>query len=315
MNTLRFLPVLALSSIASTVACDSSTVDADEANATSRTTYVELGDFIENDTDLEMWIEIRRGLLNGFDEVCGDTFCEGDFTNLTALDFTCSVTKKRGKVRECAWTIAASDEVVRAADGTVAASVPFFVCRVRPTGYTREFLSALASDPLHARAPGLSGSLVDALGDCFEAPIGGATLPAPGEGRFVDAADGLEGDDVDAWFAMTRGLATDFDERCGDTFCEGDFTNLASLRIKCSENLDTGKIGRCAWSFAGSDASPKSDGLLKVTRDATTCTFTADATPHELAVALSPDADGESPLMRTLPGTNATIFDALVDCL
>jgi hypothetical protein len=286
----------------------------DEASALG-TSYVEMGDYLGTDAEIASWQALRQGLASAFDEICGDTFCESDYANLTSLDFTCSVTKKKGHLKECAWTFAASQEGVSGADGTVVATVPFFVCRVRPKGKASDLLAALGDDPLHATLPGLDGSLYDALGGCFEEPLELEALPEPTSGAFADVLERLEGEQFDAWYAMTRALHDDFDQICGDTFCEGDFSNWAALRLRCSENVTTGKLATCAWTFAASDSWAKKKGSIGVTTTRATCTFTVDATVSELTAALSPDLPGETPLWRPLPGSTATIYDALIDCL
>lgn len=288
---------------------------ADDASALGGTAYVEMGDFLTSDAEIESWLALRLDLASAFDEICGDTFCEGDYTNLTPLDFRCSVTQKRGRLGECAWTFAASDELVLGADGTVAGSVPFFVCRVWPKGKAGDLLAALGGDPLHAQLPGMEQSLYDVLGDCFESPLELEALPEPTEGPFVDVSDNLQNEEVDAWYSMTSALREDFDARCGDAFCEGDFANWAALRLRCSEDVTTKKVGSCAWSFAGSDSWAKKSGRIGVTTGAATCTFAPEATASELAAALAPNVADESPLMRPLPGSTASIYDALVDCL
>jgi hypothetical protein len=287
---------------------------AEDADASSQTTYVELGDFLTTETDTNAWLDLRRALAQGFDDVCGDTFCEGDYSNLESLEFNCSVSSKIGKVRECAWTFAASDDRVVATTGEVAATVPFFICRVTPHAKAGELLTALAADPLHTVLPGLEKSLYDSLSDCFDAPQDLEPLPEPVDGPFHDVADTLEGDEVDAWYEMLRNVREDFDQRCGDSFCEGEFTNLTALRLRCSED-EAGMLASCSWSFAGSDTSPKKNGKLRFDRDATTCSFPVSGTPLELAQALGNACAGESPLMRPLPGSEATLYDALVGCL
>jgi hypothetical protein len=284
-------------------------------DALAKTTYLELGDFLEDEAERNAWLTLRQTLAQSFDEVCGDTFCEGDYSNLTALDFDCAVSSKLGKVRECAWTFAASSEVVDAASGSVGAAVPFFVCRVSPQAKAGELLAALSGDPLHATLPGLAKSLYDVIGDCFEAPLDVEPLPEPTEGPFQDVTDTLEGEDVDAWYAMQSAVREDFEQRCGDSFCEGEFSNLAPLRMRCSRNAETGAIGSCGWSFAGSESSPKKNGKLRIDRDSTTCTFPVVGSPRELADALSNTCAGPSALLRPLPGSSTTLYDALAECL
>ena len=45
------------------------------------------------------------------------------------------------------------------------------------------------------------------------------------------------------------------------------------------------------------------------------CTFPVDGTASELAAVLAPGADSEDPIRRPLPNSDASIYDALVDCL
>jgi hypothetical protein len=299
---------------ATSVACGGDS-ESTESDLSTKTTYVDLGDFVTSDADIERWSEIRRELTDAFDEICGDTFCGGDYSNIYSLGFTCSVSSKQGRIRECLWTFAASDESIDGAEGVIASNVPFFECRVRPTGTVRRLLPAFGEDPLRSELPGMGGSLYDALGDCFEHPIGEIELPEPVEGPFVDAADGLEDSEIDAWYAMTYALRADFDDICGDTFCEGDFANLQPLRFRCSESTVTGKLGSCAWVFAGSYAERDAHGFHRVTKAPFTCTFPVDGTSAELAAALAPDAEETRSLYRPLPGSATSINDALIECL
>lgn len=287
--------------------------EGDDADAL-QTRYVELGDFVTSDADIERWREIRQKLDAGFDDVCGDTFCEGDYTNLQSLGFTCSVSSKQGRIRECVWTFAASNEAIDAGTGAIAADIPFFECRFRPTGKVSGLLQSFGDDPLRSTLPGADTSIYDALGDCFNHPIDATALPAPVEGPYVGATDLLEGESIDAWYAMTHALAAEFDSICGDSFCEGDYTNLEALRFSCSTNTETQKLGTCAWTFAGSANVLRHNGFVRVEGQPFTCSFTVDATPAELASALAPSSEG-SVLYRALPGATTSINDALIDCL
>src|SRR3954470_20626402 len=48
------------------------------------------------DAAFYQWLDLRRTLDQNFDEVCGDTFCEGDYSNLQALRFRCSINTTNG---------------------------------------------------------------------------------------------------------------------------------------------------------------------------------------------------------------------------
>ncbi|NUP09931.1 MAG: hypothetical protein HOW73_28115 [Polyangiaceae bacterium] len=318
-STSRSLAVVALlTSSALASACNGSdgNIGQDQSDVTSKTTYVDLGDFVSTDADIERWIEIRQGLTHDFDQICGDTFCGGDFSNIYSLGFTCSVSSIQGRIRECVWTFAASDELIDGASGNIASTIPFYECRVRPTGTVRNFLPAFQSnDYLHSELPGLDGSLYDQLGDCFDAPLDGDPLPEPTDGNYTDAASNLEGDEIDAWYTMTAALRESFDQACGDSFCEGEYTNLQPLRFRCSLDTDSGLLGTCAWMFAGSNVERNAKGFNVIDSESYVCTFPVDATPAALTAALDPEADGEDLLHRPLPGSTVTLNDVLIDCL
>jgi hypothetical protein len=70
--------------------------------------------------------------------------------------------------------------------------------------------------------------------------------------HFVDARFYFqEPEAIDAWYALTTKLRRNFDDVCGDTFCEGDYSNYESLGFRCSVD-DRGVIGSCVWLFAAS---------------------------------------------------------------
>lgn len=304
----------ALVAVPALFACANEAPEADsqEQDAT-RTQYVDIGQYLEGD-EYEQWAQIRIGLRDGFDEICGDTFCGGDWTNLYSLGFQCSVSSKIGKVRECLWTFAGSQEQVSAADGKVNSSIAFFECRVRPGGNASQLVAALAGDdPLRAEVPGLGGSIYDQLSDCFDSPTQNPALPEPTEGSYANALDVLEGDAYESFFDVTYALHHGFDDVCGDSFCEGEYTNLQSLKFACSQNAE-GQLGECAWVIAGSDSRIKADGFHKVTPAPFVCSIPVQGTATELATALDPSAEG-SLFERALPGSAETLNDALGRCL
>ena len=138
--------------------------------------------------------------------------------------------------------------------------------------------------------------------------------PAQAAG-YVDASSYLTRDqDFEAWYALRSGLQRNFDDICGDTFCEGDYSNLQSLRYQCSVNAVNGRIGMCVWVFAGSNEEiDPATGRVRVDARAWRCRtpLASRTTIEELLAALQ----GEEPLRTALPGTDRSIYDGLVDCL
>lgn len=316
MNDLSLCNGLLLLGLLVTSACvpssDLSEEDVDEdLHAASGTRYVELGSSLE---DPSQWRAVVDGVQEGFDRICGDTFCEGDWSNIESLAFECSVSEKLGKVRECVWAFAASDAAVAPADGAVHTQVPFFVCRVRPKATGPELVAALASDPLYAPLPGLGTSFYDALGECLEAPMDIEPYPAfEAEGSFTDASGVLEGEEIDAWYTMRAGLRAEADAVFGDG-AEG--TDWQSLGLRCSVDAASKKLGTCAWSFARLSPQLKKAGTYGISdREAATCVFHPDATAMELATALAPSDGSVALLDRPLPGGTGALADVLLDCL
>ena len=139
--------------------------------------------------------------------------------------------------------------------------------------------------------------------------------PAVRRPVFVDASAYLRAEaDLEAWFMLRRQLARNFDDICGDTFCEGEYTNIQALRYVCSVQRVTGRIGQCAWSFAASEESvdPRRG---HITSDAPAWLCASPLEPRTTIEALLDALQGEEPLYAMLPGSGLTLFDGLVDCL
>src|SRR4051812_34683592 len=98
-RTLPALVSLSLLAAGCAVAADDSQVD--DATAT---TYVEARSFWQTQAERDAWSATIAHLESDFDNICGDTFCGGDYANLTSLGLTCAVSSKVGQVHDCVWT-------------------------------------------------------------------------------------------------------------------------------------------------------------------------------------------------------------------
>ncbi len=147
-----------------------------------------------------------------------------------------------------------------------------------------------------------------------------ALAPAQGNpglrpGAYVDASAYLQAEaDIDAWLTLRYQLHRNFDDICGDAFCEGEYSNIQSLRYVCSVHRVSGRIGSCGWSFAASEESvaPR-DGRISVESPAWLCL--SPLAPGTTIEALLGALQGEEPLHAVLPGRAVTLYDGLVDCL
>jgi len=132
---------------------------------------------------------------------------------------------------------------------------------------------------------------------------------------YRDVEEALSGDDFERWFELKRQLRKNFDDICGDTFCEGDYTNLQSLSLRCSVSVGTGAFRSCIWLFAGSyEAVRPATGSFEVNQRFFRCKLPIAGTPGALLDALLAAGD-DPPLERKLPGGERSIYDALGDCL
>ncbi|RYE82530.1 MAG: hypothetical protein EOO75_20560, partial [Myxococcales bacterium] len=86
MNTIlrRFalLPLLGLLACGETSDDPSAVTDADEEDLTAAGSYVPIADYWKTEADQTRWFTLRHNLDQAFDDICGDTFCGGDYTNL-----------------------------------------------------------------------------------------------------------------------------------------------------------------------------------------------------------------------------------------
>jgi hypothetical protein len=136
------------------------------------TTYLDMQDFASSSqTEQDRYFAMTRALKAGFDDVCGDTFCEGDYSNLESLGFRCAVTSKTGKIKSCLWTFAGSYELVDAKTGKINVSARTFTCAIPAVGTTKSLLDALAGDgptpAIRRTLPGSTRTAYDALVGCL----------------------------------------------------------------------------------------------------------------------------------------------------
>lgn len=132
--------------------------------------YVDASSHIQGEAQIEAWYTLVRDLRRDFDHICGDTFCEGEYSNIESLGFRCSVDAVSGQLGSCVWLFAASLEEIDPASGKITSQPKFWTCRVPLAADTTldELLGALAgASPLHARLPRSEGSIYDGLVDCL----------------------------------------------------------------------------------------------------------------------------------------------------
>jgi hypothetical protein len=118
------------------------------------------------------WRGIIDTLAKDFGDVCGDTFCGGDYSNLDPLRFRCALNTTTGVLKNCTYVFAGSYETVNATTGTIKVNAKTFSCHVSVTGIKlADFEAALtaagSTPPLRRALPGKTTSIYDALGGCI----------------------------------------------------------------------------------------------------------------------------------------------------
>jgi len=162
LTTRTFLPALALSAGVA--------VAGGQAHAQLRAQYVDVAAYLDSDAQYEAWVHLRRQLARNFDDICGDSFCEGEYSNIRSLRYTCSVRRSSGRIGSCGWAFAASEESVVATTGRIESASAAWLCAspvVRGTTI-EALLDALQGDkPLYATLPMSGRTLYDGLIDCL----------------------------------------------------------------------------------------------------------------------------------------------------
>jgi len=122
------------------------------------------------------WYEMQMLLNEAFDDVCMDTFCEGDYTNLTSLAWRCSVDADNGTLGQCVWVFAGSAEFVDADTGDIDVDSITRVCPVPVFGDLQGLMESVldskhgndsALNLLKRRVPGVAGTLYASLAQCL----------------------------------------------------------------------------------------------------------------------------------------------------
>jgi hypothetical protein len=140
-------------------------------------------------------------------------------------------------------------------------------------------------------------------------------VPALAAPEYVDAVDypGPE-QGWDAFYGLEQRLVRDFDDICGDTYCEGEFSNLQALRYRCSVRQADSLIGECVWTFAGSNAEINA-ATGQVMIDARTWACRTPLAPQTPIATFYSALSVARPILATLPATTTNIHEGLSSCL
>jgi len=128
---------------------------------------------------------------------------------------------------------------------------------------------------------------------------------------YVDAVESFTTRaEKERWGKMLSALQSDFDDRCGDSFCEGEYSEIEPLFFRCSVAKDSGVLKRCVWVFGESnwDLDVRTGAITIDKGRVTACNIPVTGTAAALANAIHSLDD-------RLPGTHTTINTVLQGCL
>lgn len=170
----RMIPFVVLALAVSFTACGGAQPAGNEsADDLTGTNFQDAEELLNttNGAQLNRWWSLRRQLEAAFDDVCGDTYCGGDYSNLRPLSLRCSVTLKTGAIKSCKYVFAGSYEQVNAATGAVKVTARTFACgfttTATPAALMDHLLAPGPTPALRRTLPGNSKSIYDSLGGCL----------------------------------------------------------------------------------------------------------------------------------------------------
>lgn len=134
-------------------------------------------------------------------------------------------------------------------------------------------------------------------------------------GRYVDLVDYPDKEaNWDRFYALQDHLGAEFRDLCGDTYCEGAYSNHILLQFRCSVRVETGTVHACALviSAGNLDVDPPTGRVLPDSRTWACAAPLAADTPVEMLQAA---LERPGALLRPLPGSAFSLHDALFDCL
>jgi hypothetical protein len=133
-------------------------------------TYVDASAYYATAANQAKWQATADAFVRGFDDICGDTFCGGDFGDLRSLELACAITKSTGNVKGCAWVFAGSYSLP-AKTGALDVTSRTFRCDVAVHGTLSQLITTLTApgsdNPIQRPLPGGTASAYDALGGCL----------------------------------------------------------------------------------------------------------------------------------------------------
>ena len=112
--------------------------------------------------------------------------------------------------------------------------------------------------------------------------------------------------------SLVSQVRKDFDNICGDTFCEGDISNWQVLSTNCSIQLGTDRVRECHIVITGSEQELNpTTGSYKLTRKE----FLECKADMNMSLADFLKMDGLETPYKNGKGQTTTLYEQLVECI
>ncbi|MBC7397119.1 MAG: hypothetical protein H7333_06715 [Bdellovibrionales bacterium] len=146
---------------------------------------------------------------------------------------------------------------------------------------------------------------------------------AQSQSTFQDPLQVLTGTKLSNYKSALNRLKAGFDEVCGDTFCEGDFSNLSSIDLTCSLSVANETLTDCAWTFVGvaSEVNSENGSVDTSNQMLKTCHLdVAKVTLEEFTASINQkkrtqDASQKNALQVIFKGKTSSLYDQIARCL
>jgi hypothetical protein len=294
--------------------CGSATEDNTEESSAnvSTTVYANVYDVLGG-ADLNNYLSLRTRLDNDFLNICGDTFCDGDYGQFQPVQLDCSMSKNTKKMAQCEWTFAASIEYVNGSSAKVTSDVGVVTCTIPVKGLATDFIVAMnVAAPgiaMQQVVPGGTQTMYDYVSACFE-NVKPKAPPTPTKTQTYSSAEQTAIDnDPDSFIPGVQNLQTAFANACADTYCDGDYNDITALGFTCAVSK-AGNVKGCGWSFAGQYTTVGAYGVITPHRKTWVCPLPFSGKQ----AALTSYIQGSDPYDATLPGSTETTASALAGC-
>lgn len=165
----------------------------------------------------DRWFVTLGQLAKSFEDVCGDTFCEGDY-DLSALSIFCSVSSG-GIVTQCAWVFIGSYSNISTKTGALGLKRKMFSCRLPLARGTTVLAVTGNDDPIQSPLPGAPDLIMN--------PAPQATAQ---EALLVSMLKHGDGDPIEPRRSLALTRVTNWPVSC--VKCESEAVKLVSRRLK-----------------------------------------------------------------------------------